>query len=103
MAIGNAIMTPAQLNGLAAQIAMQLRANALQALNFQAYVVSLGQAGLVSLGFSAADATSMLTVAGYMASLAQIYQGTLQQGGTGGTGATLFNFQNALVALTGPT
>jgi hypothetical protein len=102
MAIGNQ-PNVAQINSQAAQIALQHRANAQAALQFQAYVVALGQAGLVALGFAAADATALLTQANYMATLAQIYQGTVQQGGTGGTGASLFNFQNALVALTGPS
>jgi len=30
--------------------------------------------------------------------LAGVYYGTVQQGGTGGTGAVLFNFDNALAA-----
>ena len=100
MAIGN-IPSVAQLNGQAAQIASSWRAVALQTIWFQAYIASLGTAGLEALGFAAADAAAMQTQANYMLSLAQIYQGTLQQGGTGGTGAIEFNFENALVALTG--
>jgi len=100
MAIGNA-PTMAALNQQAYQLALQFRSTAQQATALQSYVVGLGQAGLVALGFAAADATELLTCANYMASLAQVYQGTLQQGGTGGTGAILFNFQSALVPLTG--
>lgn len=91
-----------QLNSQAAQLATMLRSNAEQVLQLQAYTTGLGQAGLVTLGFASADATAFIGAVNNMATLAQIYQGTVQQGGTGGTGATLFNFQNALVALTGP-
>jgi hypothetical protein len=100
MAIGNA-PNLAAVNSQAYQIALQFRSTAQQALAFQAYIVGLGQSGLVALGFASADATEMIICANYMASLAQVYQGTLQQGGTGGTGAILFNFQNALIPLTG--
>lgn len=95
MAIGNQ-PNVAQINSQAAQIAMAFRANAQAALQFQAYVVGLGQAGLVALGFASGDATALLAAANYMATLAQVYQGTATQGST-------FNFQNALVALTGPS
>lgn len=93
MAIGNA-PNLAQINSQAYQIALGFRSTAQQALAFQAYIVSLGQAGLVALGFAAADATTMLTCANYMATLAQVYEGTATQ-------ASDFNFQNALIALTG--
>jgi hypothetical protein len=102
MAIGNQ-PNVAQVNSQAAQIAVQFRSSAQAALQFQAYVVALGSTGLVALGFTSADAAALLAVANNMATLAQIYQGTVQQGGTGGTGASLFNFQNALVAVTGPS
>lgn len=95
MAIGNqANLTPVMLNNYAAQTAVQLRSVAAQILALQASVVSLGQAGLVALGYSAGDATTLLTVINEMATVAQVYQGTATQ-------ASLFNFQNALVALTG--
>jgi hypothetical protein len=94
MAIGNA-PSVAQLNSQAAQVALQLRSACQQALALQAYVVSLGQAGLVSLGFTSADATAMLNQCSYMATVAGVFTGTATQG-------SMFNFQNALVALTGP-
>jgi hypothetical protein len=94
MAIGND-PNMQQINSEAAQIAGQFRSNALQAQELQAYVVGLGQAGLVALGFASGDATLLLTCCSYMATLAGVYQGTVTQG-------SLFNFQNALVALTGP-
>lgn len=95
MAIGND-PTAAQINSQGAQIAMQWRAVAQASLAYQAYVVALGQAGLVAKGMTSADATALLTAANYMATNAQVFQGTATQGST-------FNFQNALVALTGPS
>jgi hypothetical protein len=101
MAIGNQ-PNVAQLNSQAAQIASTWRSTAQQTLALQAYVTGLGQAGLVALGFTSGDATAFIAAVNNMSTVAQIFQGTVQQGGTGGTGASLFNFQNALVALTGP-
>jgi hypothetical protein len=95
VAIGN-IPSLAQVNSQAYQIALQYRSAAQQALAFQAYVNALGQSGLVALGFASADASALITQANYMATLAQVYEGTATQ-------ASLFNFQNALIALTGPS
>jgi hypothetical protein len=94
VAIGN-IPNQQQVNSQAAQLAGQWRSCAQQSQYFWAYIFSLGQAGLVALGFSAADATAMTTNANYMLTLSQVFQGTATQG-------TMFNFQNALVTLTGP-
>ena len=101
MAIGNQPNVQ-QLNSQAAQLAGTWRTTAQQTLALQAYVTGLGQAGLVTLGFASGDATALIAAVNNMATMAQIFQGTVQQGGSGGTGASLFNFQNALVALTGP-
>jgi len=94
MAIGN-IPNLQQLNSQAAQIAGTFTSNAAAALKLQAYVTSLGTTGLVALGFTAADAAAFVTCCNYLATIAQVIEGTATQ-------ATLFNFQNALVALTGP-
>ena len=101
MAIGN-VPTVAQLNSQAATTALAWRTVAQNSASLQAWAVAQGQAGLVALGMTSGDATSFLTMCGYMSSLSQVYNGALQQGGTGGTGASLFNFGNALTALTGP-
>lgn len=101
MAIGNQPNVQ-QLNSQAAQLAGTWRSTADQTAALQAYVVSLGHAGLMTLGFTDADATALLNAVSLMNTMALIFQGTVQQGGTGGTGASLFNFQNALVVLTGP-
>lgn len=94
MAIGN-IPNQQQLNSQAAQLAGSWRSTGQQTVAFQAYIASLGTAGLQALGFTAGDAASMITMSNYMLTMAQVFQGTATQ-------ATQFNFQNALVALTGP-
>jgi hypothetical protein len=85
----------AQLNSQAAQIAIQFRNTAIQAVEMQGDVTALGQAGLVALGFASADATAFIAQCNYLATVAQVIQGTATQG-------TLFNFVNAWLALTGP-
>jgi hypothetical protein len=94
VAIGN-VPSQAQLNNQAAQLATTVRQWAYQALIFQVYVVAQGTAGLEALGFASADASSMVSMADYMATIAQVYQGTATQDSE-------FNFQDALSALTGP-
>jgi hypothetical protein len=84
-----------QLNSQAAQLAATWRSTAQQTLALQSYVTSLGQAGLVGLGFTSADAAAFITAVNQMSTMAGLFQGTATQ-------ATLFNFQNAMVALTGP-
>jgi hypothetical protein len=101
MAIGN-VPTVAQLNGQIAALATQYRTLAAQATELQAYVTGQGTAGLETLGFTAADAASFVTMTGYLNTLALIYGGQVQQGGSGGTGASVFDFGNALSAVTGP-
>jgi hypothetical protein len=101
MAIGT-VATQAQLNAQLSSVAMGLRSTAGQIIFLWTYANNLGLAGLEALGFSVADATAFLAAADNLATVAQVYQGTVQQGGTGGTGATLFNFQTALAAVTGP-
>jgi hypothetical protein len=94
MAIGN-IPNEAQLNSQIAQLATQWRTLSQQTLAFQAYVVGLGTTGLQSLGFAPGDSTQFVTMADYMATMAQVFQGSASQ-------PAAFNFQNALVAVTGP-
>jgi hypothetical protein len=95
MAVG-AQPTVASLNANLTSAAQQLR-NLMQSItNFTVPVQNLGTAGLTALGFSAADAATFLQLAGYLSTIAGCYYGTVQQGGTGGTGAIQFNFNNAL-------
>jgi hypothetical protein len=94
MAIGN-IPNQAQVNSQAAQLATQWRSAAEQSIAFNAYVSSLGTAGLIALGFASGDASNMITMSNYMLTMAQVFQGTATQ-------SSDFNFQNALIAVTGP-
>lgn len=62
--------------------------------------------GLINLGYSTvpsasnpsglSDAATASLMLGYLTTLSGVYSGTVQQGGTGGTNATTFNFNNAL-------
>jgi hypothetical protein len=68
-----------------------------------------GIAYLEQLGYSSAgdpqnpggisDAQMALNYIGYLNTLSGVYYGTVQQGGTGGTAATMYNFNNALSPL----
>jgi hypothetical protein len=64
------------------------------------------QQGLINLGYSTiptatnpggvSDAQLASNLLGYLTTLSGVYYGTVQQGGSGGTNATMFNFNNAL-------
>ena len=88
--------TQQSLNTRLGGVALAVR-NAMQAASalFE-YQNGLGLAGLEAAGFSAQDAASFQQMAGYLNTLAGVYGGTVQQGGSGGTGASQFNFDNAL-------
>lgn len=68
-----------------------------------------GLAAMQALGYSSAanpqnpggisDSQWALNALAYLNTIAGAYFGTVQQGGTGGTGAILFNFDNALSPL----
>lgn len=69
----------------------------------QAFVVKLGLTGLEGLAssggppsYTAAEAQAVLDAFNHMGTIVGVYMGTVQQGGTGGTGATLFNFEDSL-------
>ena len=103
MPIGNEPTTSFQVNNQAAQLAVQLRSVMQAIIIFQEWVAKKGAAGLQDIGFNSTDANAMLYQSGYMNTVAQIYYGNLQQGGTGGSGASTFDFSDALTTLTGPT
>lgn len=66
---------------------------------------------LAELGYSTApssvnpggisDAQFALNTIAYLNTMAGVYYGTVQQGGTGGTGATTYNFNNQLSMVWG--
>jgi len=103
MPIGNAPTTTFQLNSQGAQLATQLRTLMHQITVFTDWVAGQGAAGLQNLGFTGPDAQAMLTQASHLSTFPLIYSGQLQHGGTGGSGASTFNFADELKALTGPT
>lgn len=63
-------------------------------LQKQAYYNKLGVTGLQALGFSPADAQSVLDAINHMATCAQVYKGIATQPAT-------FNFEDSLTGLWG--
>lgn len=113
MAVGNPTSV-AQTNNVLSSLAQQLRDLAYEVLKQQMYLTKLGTTGLANLGgtgngFSTtanpannggvSDAQAVLDDINHMATVVGCYKGTVQQGGTGGTGAILFNFEDFLVHL----
>ena len=100
MAVGNQ-PTAQVINSTAGRIAVTMRQVMEAARDLETQVTSLGSSGLQAAGLSSGDAASLITLVNYMSTVAGCYYGTVQQGGTGGTGAITFNFDNALSALWG--
>ena len=96
--------TVAQVNATLTSLALQLR-NLAAAIEQQwAFLNKLGTTGLENIGgtgqgFSATDAGAALQDIDYMQTVTGVYKGTIQAQGTGGTGAILFNFEDALTHL----
>lgn len=103
--------TNASINNQLTAMALQLRDLLQQAANLSVQVNGTGQglAYLTSIGYgnvanplnpgSITDAAYALQMISYLNTLSGVYEGTIQQGGTGGTGATTFNFNNAFAVL----
>jgi hypothetical protein len=83
-------------------------------LHQQGYLNKLGTTGLANLGGvgngystspnpanngGVSDAQAVLDDINHLANVIGCYKGTVQQGGTGGTGAILFNFEDFLTHL----
>lgn len=100
MAVGNAL-TQVSLNQNLSQLAVQVRDLMQQLQNLSVGINGQGNgtAVLEAAGYSAGDAAIVLQFVGYMNTVAGVYYGTVQQGGSGGTGASLFNFNQALAPL----
>jgi hypothetical protein len=103
MPIGNSVTSSFALNSQAGQLAVTLRDTCHKILSLQAWVTQQGSTGLQAIGFTAADATAFITEVSYLNTVALIFTGVVQQGGVGGIGASQFNFENAVSALTGPS
>jgi hypothetical protein len=101
MTLGNAT-SPGQLNAQVGSFATQLRDLLTDIGNFTLWFSGLALTDVETLfGLSAADAATMQTKVAYLANINGVYMGTIQQGGTGGTGAILFNFNSGLSSLWG--
>lgn len=101
MAVGMTASTQS-LNAQLGQAALALR-NAMQRCNdLVTFTNNQGLAGLENTaGFVPNDATAYTNMTSYLSTLTGIYYGTVQQGGSNGTAATMFNFDNALSTLWG--
>lgn len=89
------------INQTLTNLALQWRELANNTLEQWQFLNGLGVTGLEGVNFTAQDAASILQMIDYMATVAQVYRGTVQAQGTGGTGAILFNFDSALTPLWG--
>lgn len=110
MSVGTQI-TSSQFDALLTQYAVQTR-NVMEAvtnLSTQVNASNNGLAYLESIGYSSqanasnpggiSDAAWALTILSYFSQVSGVYYGTVQAGGTGGTGAILFNIHSALAPL----
>lgn len=94
---------PATLNGTVGALAQRARALFAEAQDFAAWYNDLDDATRQSLFNQPETGITAITAAiGYLSTLAGIFYGTVQQGGTGGTGATTFDFDDALRIAAGP-
>jgi hypothetical protein len=84
----------AQVNQNAGQIAVSVRNIMQQVQNFQAWVSTQGAAGLEALGFTAADAATVISTIGNLNTLASVYAGTATQ-------PAVFNYEANSNALWG--
>lgn len=69
--------------------------------DYQTWIQNQGIAALEAAGFSAADAQTVLTLMSYLNTFSGVYYGTVQAGGSGGTGAIDFDYDQALSPLWG--
>lgn len=104
MTVGNqptASSVSSQMSALAVTLRNTLRSVSNLFESLQAIGSDNLTAGLEAIGFNSTDATTAETLLSYMNTIVGVYEGTVQQGGTGGTGATEFDFDNALSVLWG--
>jgi hypothetical protein len=87
-----------QVDSLISNLSVNIRNLMQSAVNLSTWVNGQGdgQTFLESLGYDSGDATTALAAIAYLSTVAGCYYGTVQQGGTGGTGATTFNFNQEL-------
>jgi hypothetical protein len=93
---------PAQLNAQLQGFSLLLRNFGETITNYTEWFNQLATADVATyFGVTTDQAAEIQTMVGYMNTLGQVYLGQVQQGGSGGSGATLFNFNDALSALWG--
>ena len=102
MTVGNQA-TSAGINQSLQSYAVAVRAIMEQIKDFNTWVngQDQGLAFIEAAGFDAADAQTVLNLIGYLNTLSGVYYGTVQAGGTGGTGAIEFDYDNALSIVWG--
>jgi len=104
-------MNSAQMDNLLTNLAVRFRQLMQEASSLETQVTGMqtGLAYMQSIGYSntanpanpgnKSDAQYALDLLGYFNTVAGVWFGTVQQGGTGGTGAAVFNFNNAVSSL----
>jgi len=92
-------VTPQILDARLGNLAVQMQMIMQQVSSLAQDTTQLGDAGLQASGFSPADSAAFQADVSYLNTVAGVYFGTVQQGGSGGTGASLFNFSNQLAGL----
>jgi len=100
MSAGNPVTAQA-LNARLGQAAVQMRQVMEAAADVFKVANKLGTAGLQAAGMDSATASDYVLRAGYLNTLTGVYYGTVQQGGSGGTGASTFDFDDGLTSVWG--
>jgi hypothetical protein len=97
MTVGNGLSSDA-INQLLTNYTVQLRnlMTNVQNLSLNINGQDAGLAFLEAAGYDSDDAQSALLAIAYLNTIAGCYFGLVQQGGSGGTGAALFDFNNEL-------
>lgn len=102
MSVLGPVPAPAQLNAQLQGFALLLRNYGETISNYNEWFTQLETADVATyFGVTSDQAAEIQTMVGYMNTLAQIYLGQVQQGGSGGSGATMFDFNDALSSLWG--
>lgn len=100
MSVGDTI-NEATMNQNLSSLAVQLRNLMWQIQNLSLGINGQGSglAVLEALGYDSGDAATALELIAYMNTVAGVYYGSTQAGGSGGTGAVAFNYNQALSQL----
>lgn len=91
MTAGNQATT-GSINNTLTQYSITLRDTCQNILNLQEFITTIGLPGLEALGYSSADASTVVTMTSYLNTIAQVFNGTAAQ-------PSQFNFGNALSGL----